>query len=89
MRKNHFKGRKIYFFLVPAVSVLLILLIITLRFSSDFGINDYIALGVVVIAVLSVFFYTIKRKKAGKHGCSGCCSGCCYSKGCDENGTKT
>ncbi|MGN1433070.1 MAG: FeoB-associated Cys-rich membrane protein [Ruminococcus sp.] len=50
---------------------------------SSLGIQDFIALGVILIAVIAAVYYMKKRKK---NGCSGSCGDCPYS--CKYNDKK-
>lgn len=58
-------------------------MIFTAEIISSLGAADYIALGVIAIAIFAAARYLKQRKKKG--GCCGSCSGCAYSGSCQKN----
>ncbi|MBP1561324.1 MAG: FeoB-associated Cys-rich membrane protein [Oscillospiraceae bacterium] len=54
---------------------------------SSFGLQDYIALAVILLAVIAAVWYMKKRGKKGCGGCSGC-DGCMYKDKCESKDKK-
>ncbi len=52
---------------------------------ASLGVQDFIALGVILLAVISALYYMKKRRK---NGCSGSCGDCPYSCKCNDKKDK-